>query len=84
LQVTGGTGGFTGNTLHSAPITKEAIGVVADEIIARLIEDGSSVRLSNGKTNCICETLSKRASCDFNTFGIMTFRMTRCDATDLL
>jgi hypothetical protein len=82
--VTSGTGCFAGNTLHSAAITEEAIGVVADEIIARLVEDGSSVCLSNGKTNCICETLSKRASCDFDAFGIMTFRMTRCDTTDLL
>ena len=36
--------------------------------------------LSNGKTDSVGETLTKRASSDFNAFSIVRFGMTRSDA----
>jgi hypothetical protein len=82
--MTSSAGSFACNALHSATITKEAVCVIAKEIIAWLVEDGSSMRLSNCKTDRIGESLTKRASCDFNTVGIVAFRMTRCDAINTL
>jgi hypothetical protein len=42
------------------------------------------VRLGNGETNGIGETLAERASGDFDTGGIMRFGVTGADAVDLL
>ncbi len=78
------TGSFACDTLHGAPITKEAICVVADKVIAWFVEDGSSVGLSNGKTNCVGETLPEWASGDFDTIGVVAFRMSGRDAVHFL
>lgn len=84
LQVTSGTGSFACDTLHGAPITKKAVCVVVDKVVAWFVEDGSSVGLSNGKTNCIGEPLPKWASGDFDAIGVVAFRMSRCDAVNML
>ena len=77
-------GSLASNALHGAPITKEAICVVVEELIVGLVEDSSGVSLSDSKANCVGEALTKRTSCDFDSFGVMTFRMTRSDTVDLL
>ena len=40
--------------------------------------------LSNSQTDCVGETLPERSCGDLNTWGIMSFWMTRSDAVDLL
>ena len=77
-------GGFACNTLHSTAITEDGIGVVVDELVSWLVEDGSGMRLRNGQTHCVAETLTERARCDFNTRSVMRFRVTRAGAVDLL
>lgn len=84
LQVTGSGGGLAGNALHSATITEEHVNVVVDQLIAGLVEDGGGVLLSNGETDGICETLTKRASGDLDTGGVVGLGVTGCDAVDLL
>ena len=46
---------------------KLTVGVVVDEVKARLVVHGSEVGLSDGKTNSACNTLTKRAGSDLNT-----------------
>ena len=84
LQVTSSRSSFTGNTLHSASITEEHECVVVDKLEARFVEDSRSVRLSNGKTDSIGETLTERASSDLNSGGIMCLGVAGGDAIDLL
>ena len=84
LQVTSSRSSFAGNTLHGASIAEEHKGVVVDELIAGLVEHSGSVLLRNGKTDGVGETLTKRSSGDLNTGGIMSFRVARCDAVNLL
>ena len=84
LQMASSASSFTGNTFHGTAIAKEAIGVVVDYLEAGLVEDGSSVSLTNGKSNGIRETLTQGASGNFNTRGVMGFWMARGDATHLL
>jgi hypothetical protein len=81
LQVTGSGGSLASNTLHGAAITEEHVDVVVDQLVAGLVEDGSSVLLSNGETDGIGETLTKRASSDLDTGGL---GVTGGDAVDLL
>jgi len=73
-----------GNTLHGTSITEESVGVVVDQLESGLVEDGGSVALSDGKTDSVGETLSKRTGGDFNTGSVVLFRVTGCDAVDLL
>lgn len=84
LQVTSGTGSFASNTLHSTAITEDGICVVVEKFIAGLIEDGGSVSLSNGETDGVGETLTKRTGGDLNTGGIVRLRVTRGLAVELL
>jgi hypothetical protein len=84
LQVTGHRGGLAGNTLHSAAITEEAVCVVVDQVIARLVEDGGGVSLSNGQTNSVGETLTQRTSGDLDTRGVVSLGVTGSDAINLL
>lgn len=58
LQVTSSRSSLAGNTFHSTSITEEHECVVVDKLEARLVEDSRSVRLSNGKTDGIGETLT--------------------------
>lgn len=82
--MTSGAGGLASNPLHGAPVAKEAVCVIVDEIIAWLVEDGSSVRLSDCKANCIGETLTKWAGRNFNTLRIVALRMAGGDAINML
>lgn len=84
LQMTGSRGSLTGNTLHSTAITEEHVCVVVDQLEARLVENGGSMRLRNSETDGIGETLAEWAGGDFNTGGVMSFGVTGCDAVDLL
>ena len=84
LQVTSQRSSLAGNTLHRAAISEERVGVVVDQLKAGLVEDGSSVPLSNGETNGIGETLAQRTSCDFNARGVVRLGVARSDAVDLL
>lgn len=84
LQVTSHGGGLAGNTLHGAAITEEAVCVVVEEGVAGLVEDGSGVTLSNGKTNGVGETLTQRTSGDLDTGGVVSLGVTGGDAVELL
>jgi hypothetical protein len=84
LQVTSSRSSFTGNTLHSTAITEEHECVVVDKLEARFVKDSRSVRLSNGKTNGIGETLTERASGDLNSGGVMCLGVAGGNAIDLL
>ena len=84
LQMTGSRGSLRGNSLHGATITEEAVGVVVNQIVARLVEDGSSVSLRNGKTDGVTEALTEGSSSDLDTRSVVRLGVTRCDAVDLL
>ena len=84
LQVTGHGGGLTGDTLHSAAITEEGVGVVVEKLEAGLVVDTSGVSLSNGQTNSIGETLAQRTSGYLNSGSVVSLRVTWSDAVELL
>lgn len=84
LEVTGQRASLGGNTLHQAAITKEAVCVVVDKVVAGLVEDGSGVSLCNGKTNSVGDTLAERASGDLNTRGVVGLGVTGGDAVNVL
>ena len=84
LQVTSHASGLAGNTLHGAAITEEHVGVVVEELIAGLVEDTGGVSLSDGQTNGVGETLTKGASGDLNTRGVVSLGVTGGDAVQLL
>lgn len=82
--MTRSAGRLASDTLHGATIAKEAICVVAEEVITWLVEDSSGVCLRNCEADCVTESLAKWASCDFNAFCVMALRMTRGDAVNAL
>lgn len=84
LQVTSSTGGLAGNTLHSTAITEEDIGVVVDQVVSGLVENGCGVLLSNGQTDGVGETLTKGTSGDLDTRGVVRLGVTGGDAVNLL
>lgn len=83
LQVTSSGGSLAGNTLHSAAIAKEDVGVVVDEVVARLVEDSAGVCLGNGETNGVGEALAQRTSGDLNAGSVVALGMPWGDAVDL-
>ena len=84
LQMASSGGSLAGNTLHSTAITKEAVCVVVDQVIAGFVEHCSSVLLGDGETDSIGETLAKRTSGDFNAGCVVGFGMAWSNAVDLL
>lgn len=84
LKVTGHGGSLAGNTLHSATITEEHVGVVVEKLEAGLVVDTTGVSLSHGETNSVGETLAKRTSGDLNTGGVVSLGVTGGDAVELL
>lgn len=84
LQVTGGRGGLRGDALHGTSITEEAVGVVVDQVVSGLVEDGTGVSLGNGKTDGVGETLAERTSGNLNTGGVVGLGVTRKNAVNLL
>ena len=83
LQVTSQGSRLAGNTFHRATISKEAEGVVGDQIETWLVEHASSMCLSNSKTDGISETLSERAGGHLNAWCIVRLRMAGRYAVDL-
>jgi hypothetical protein len=75
---------LAGNALHSASVTKDAVGMIADDIIARFIEHSTRMGLSDCKANSIGKSLAQRTCCDLNPRRIEGFRMPWRDAVDLL
>ena len=84
LQVAGHGRSLGGDTLHSAAVTEEGVCVVVEQLVARLVEDGGRVPLSNGKTDSVGETLAERTSGDLDTGGVVGLRVTRSDGVNLL
>ena len=84
LEVTSHRGSLAGNTLHSAAITEEHVGVVVEKLEAGLVEDTAGVSLSHCETNSVGETLAKRTSSDLNTGGVVSLGVTGGDAVELL
>lgn len=82
LQVTGSGGGLRGNTLHSATITEEAVGVVVDQVEAGLVKGTSGLSLGHGKTNGVGETLAEGTGGDLNTGGVVGLGVTGGDAVN--
>ena len=80
LQMASHTGSFRSHTLLSTAVTEEGISVVVDQLVSRFVELCSGMRLSNGQTYCVAETLSKRTSGDLDAWCIVRFRMTWGDA----
>ncbi|KAH3662800.1 hypothetical protein OGATHE_004376 [Ogataea polymorpha] len=68
LQVASKRHGLGGDTFHHTSVTKETVGVVVGESVAWLVVGGSKVSLSNGQTNGIGDTLTKRTGCDLDTW----------------
>jgi hypothetical protein len=58
--------------------------VVVDQLVAGLVEDGCGVLLGDGETDGVGETLTERASGDFNTGGIVRLGVAGGDAVNLL
>ena len=58
--------------------------MVVDQLVSGLVEDGCGVLLSNGETDGIGETLTKRASSNLNTGRVVGFGVAGGDAVDLL
>jgi len=58
--------------------------MVVDQLVSGLVEDGRGVLLSNGETDGIGETLTKRASGNLNTGRVVGFGVAGGDAVDLL
>ena len=84
LQVTSERRGFARDTLHQATIAEEAVGVVIDNVEARLVEDGTGVSLGHGETDSIADTLSQGASGDLDAGGIMGLGVAGGDAVHRL
>ena len=84
LEMAGHRSSLAGNALHSTAITENAVGVVVDQVIAGLVENGSGMRLGNGEADSVAETLAQGTGSDLNSWGVMGFRVTWCDAVHLL
>ena len=82
LQMARQAGSLARDTLHGTSIPKESVGVVVYDVEAGLVELGGGVCLSDGQTDRICESLTKRTSRHFDAFGIMGLRVTWCCASD--
>jgi hypothetical protein len=84
LEVTSQRARLARDTLHQAAIAKEAVCVVVNKLVTRLVECGRGVSLSNGKTDSVGDTLAKRTSGDLNAGGIVSLGMAGCDAVNVL
>ena len=84
LQMTGNTSGFARNAFLCAAVSEEHESVVINQVKPWLVEHGGSVPLRNRKTNCIAKTLPQRTGRNFDTWGVVSFRMTRGDTVHVL
>lgn len=84
LKVTSHRGSLRGNTFHNTTITKEHVGVVVEQVEARLVEDSTRVGLGHSQTDSVSETLTKRSSGDLNSGGVVSLGVTGSNAANLL
>lgn len=84
LKVTGHGGSLRGNTFHNTAITEEHVGVVVEQVEARLVEDGTRVGLGHSETDGVSETLTKRSSGDLNSRSVVGLGVTGGNAVNLL
>ena len=66
-----------GNSLHVASISHDDVGVVVHEVHAWLVEAGSKVLLSEGKSNSVGNSLSERSGGHLNSLGQEVLRVSR-------
>jgi len=76
--------GFAGNALHGAAVTEKGVGVVVDQVVAGLVENGSGVGLGDGQTDGVGETLAQRARGDLDTGSVVGLGVAGGDAAELL
>jgi hypothetical protein len=67
-----------------ASITHEDICVVVEQLKSRLVELGTGVGLSDGKTNSVSKTLAERAGGHLNTLGVVGLWVTWGKGVDVL
>lgn len=81
--MTSNAGGLASNTLHQASITGKHISEVLDDFEVGLVESSGKMGLSDGESNSVGETLTERASRDFNAVGVVVFGVARGLGVDL-
>jgi len=81
--VTSSGGRLACNTLHSAAITEEHVGVIGEHLKSGLVEDAGTMRLSTGQTYGIGEALTERAGGHLDARSIVCFRVAGSDAVDM-
>jgi hypothetical protein len=84
LEVTGQGASLARHTLHQAPIAKEAVCVVVDQVETGLVESSRGVSLGDGKANGVGDTLAQGAGSNLNTGGVMSLGVARSYAVDVL
>lgn len=83
-EMSSDTSCLAGDTFHGTSITEEREGVVVDQFKPRFVEHGCSMGLCNGEANSVCETLTKRSGCNFNSWSVMSLGVTWSYAVYLL
>ena len=68
------------DTFHQAPVTGDNIGVVVHNFLTVMC---TQAFFCHGKTDRVCDTLTKRAGGCFNAFGVAEFRVTSGDRAPL-
>lgn len=84
LKMASSTGGLTGNTFHSTSIAEDAVCVVVEQVVSWSVENSGRVSLGNGKANSIGKTLAEGPGCDFDSRGVVSFRMAGSDTAKFL
>ena len=74
---------LAGNAFHGTAIAEEAVGVIGEQIEARLVEDRGRVGLGNGEADRVGETLAEGARGHLDALGVVDFRVAGRDAVDL-
>jgi len=65
------------DTFHHATITQKHVGIVIDDLVARLVEFRRQQLFRHRHSHCIGDTLAERAGGGFNTRRVAVFGMTR-------
>ena len=63
------------DSFHQTSITNDDVGVVVNRAFT---VDGTQMRLSDGHTYCVGESLTKRTGGDFNTCSVSNLGVSRC------
>ena len=75
---TGQCAGFMGNPFHHAAIAHEHVGVMVDNLMARLVEFCREQFFCHRHTHGIGDALAERTTGRFHAGGVAIFRMARC------